>query len=426
MVLTTFILILLIFVAPITIIFNGPVTQGLVTLLAAVAIASAAIQIRPGEAAFWSTIINRLATVAAIPAVWMLVQVMPLQSVALDHPIWKSASAALGQQLSGSVSIDPGATLLTLTRYLSAAAITFAAAAVAIDRSRAKWVLLALTVTTTLISLLALAADFNMFTLPWHGRSLRAVATESAALGIILALAAAFQALEWRKTRRPEQSDITTFVACLFNLVICGVVVFLGAKSQIYFATICGAATLVIIMIIRRFELGPWGIAAIVAVTLLIAVAVVSLQSNNRAIDLTLVFANPASQPLIEVTQRILMETRWTGTGAGTFAFILPIYLDVNDVGDALAPTAAAGMAVEVGRPFLWVALVAAIALIVMLMRGALRRQRDSFYSAAGAGCGVTIVLLAFCNSAVFSMPILIIAATIIGMAAAQTKSRVI
>jgi hypothetical protein len=141
--------------------------------------------------------------------------------------------------------------------------------------------------------------------------------------------------------------------------------------------------------------------------------------------DLTVAFAAQAPKPLIAVTQRVLAETSWVGTGAGTFAAILPIYRDIDELGIApLSPTAAAAIAVEMGRPFLWAALMAAIALAVTLMRGALRRGRDSFYSTAGASCTVATMLLAFGNVGVFSTPVLVIAAAAVGIAIAQSKSR--
>jgi uncharacterized membrane protein len=76
------------------------------------------------------------------------------------------------------------------------------------------------------------------------------------------------------------------------------------------------------------------------------------------------------------------------------------------------------------GRPFLWVILLAAIALVITLLRGALRRGRDLFYPVAGASCVVVATLLAFGNAALFSTPVLIIAASVVGIAIAQSKSR--
>src|SRR6478752_1265660 len=128
---TLLILVLVVFATPITILFDGVITQGLVAAIAALSLAIVALQIRPGEAGFLYGVIRPVAVVAVIPAVWMLVQVLPIQNVGLAHPIWKSTAAALGHPVTGSISIDPGATLVSFVRYVSATALAFVAAAVA-------------------------------------------------------------------------------------------------------------------------------------------------------------------------------------------------------------------------------------------------------------------------------------------------------
>ena len=201
----------------------------------------------------------------------------------------------------------------------------------------------------------------------------------------------------------------------------------MGATSQAYFAVACGVATLAVVVVTRRFSFGPWGYSAIISVALVVAIAAVAPRAGSRTMDLTLAFATRAPAPLIAVTQRVLTETGWTGTGAGTFAAILPIYQDIDELATgSAAPTAAAAIAVEMGRPFLWAILLAAIALVVTLLRGALLRRRDLFYSTAGASCVVAGTLLAFGNAALFSTPVLIIVAVIVGIAIAQSKSRLI
>jgi uncharacterized membrane protein len=67
---------------------------------------------------------------------------------------------------------------------------------------------------------------------------------------------------------------------------------------------------------------------------------------------------------------------------------------------------------------------MAAMALALTLLRGAVRRGRDSFYSMAGASSIVAITLLAFGNMGLFSTPVLVIAAAAVGIAIAQSKSR--
>jgi hypothetical protein len=425
------ILILLVFTAPITILVDGPIVQGLVAAVAAVSVAIAAVRIRPGEADFLSTVIRTAAVVAAVPAIWMLIQVMPLQSIGLAHPIWKSAASALGQPLAGSISIDPGATLVAFVRYLSAAAITFVAAAVAIDRRRAEWVLFALTATATLIAMMLLAAKLGVFTFLSVGDGQAGIAaTDSACLGVIFATAAALHASDRSKTRQPDQVSSAmwpAFAVYLTALVICSLAVIVTATAQAYFAVISGVAALAVAIVIRRFGIGPWGIAAIISITLFVAIAAVALQPSSRTVDLTLAFAPQSSMPLIAATQGILAETGWAGTGAGTFAAVLPIYRDIDELASLhTAPTAAAAIAVELGRPILWAALIAAIVLVFTLLRGALRRQRDSYYSIAGASCIVALALLSFCNSGLLSTPISVLAAVAIGIAIAQSKSRLI
>ena len=94
-------LVLLVVTTPVILLFDGPIIHGLVTAAAAVSVAIVALRIRPGEAGFLSTVIRPIAIIAAIPAFWMLFQVLPLKTVGLDNPIWESAAAALGRPLAG-------------------------------------------------------------------------------------------------------------------------------------------------------------------------------------------------------------------------------------------------------------------------------------------------------------------------------------
>jgi hypothetical protein len=423
---------LLIVTTPVMFVFDGPIIHGLIIAVMAVSVAIVALRIRPGEAGFLSSVIRPMAIIAAIPALWMLFQVLPLKNVGLANPIWESAAAALERPLAGIISIDFGATLISSARYLSAVAIAFVAAAVAVDRRRAAWILFALTVATTIIALMVLAAGLGNFTFLSNstGSPASPAATDSVGLGIILALATALHMLERANTQQLDQGGSAvwlrlTFAACLLAVAICSLAIFVSGTSQAYFAISCGVATLAVAIAGHRIRFGPWGYSAIVSVALVVAVAAVALQPRRQTMDLTLAFAARAPAPLIAVTQRILTETSWVGTGAGTFAAVLPIYRDIDELATGpVAPTAVATIAVEMGRPLLWVILMAAMALVVTLLRGAVRRGRDSFYSMAGASSVVAITLLAFGNVGLFSTPVLVITAAVVGIAIAQSKSR--
>jgi hypothetical protein len=421
------ILVLLIVATPITIFFNGPGVVGLLAAAGAVSVAIVGIRIRPGEANFLSSVIRPVAIASAVPAIWMLIQAMPLQSSGLAHPIWKTTAASLGLPLAGSVSIDPGLTLISFVRYLSTTAIAFVAAAVAINRQRAEWVLFALAISTTLVALMELGFVLGIFSFQGFGNAqARAIATDCAGLGVIFAVAATMQS-KIEQSGQASYSIWPKFALSLVALAICLLAVIVSASAPAYFAVSCGVATLIVIIMIRRFNVGRWGIAAIISLAIFVAVAVVALQPGTQTRGLTLAFATEASAPLVTVTQRVLAETSWTGTGAGTFAAIVPIYRNVDELAaGSIPPTAAAGIAVEMGLPFFWAFLIGAVALTLTLVQGALRRQSDFLYSATGAGCVVAITLLSFGDSASLSMPVTAISAAAVGVAVAQSRSRYI
>jgi len=419
------ILALLIVATPLIIIFDGRITHGLIALVVALSVAIIALRIRTGEAGFLSSAFSAVAIVSAIPALWMLVQILPLKAVGLANPIWENATSALGGSLGGSISIDPGATLIALVQYLSMVAVAIVAGAVAIDRHRAEGLLFILTASTTLIALMFLATRLGMFTFPNSGQvtAIGNAATVCMVLGVILGLTGLFRTVErWqaRANRRESPGWIRlVFAGYFFSIALCFLVLATTATSQSFFALVCGIATLFIVIAIRHFHLGRWGYAAIVAI------AVVTFQPAIQTLGLLLAFSSHAPRPLITLTQRVLAETSWTGTGAGTFAALLPIYRDLDEMGTGtVAPNALVAIAIEMGRPFLLASLVAAITLIVIFLHGAVQRGRDSFYSTAGASCGVTITLLAFGNAALFNPAVTIITAAVVGMALAQTKSR--
>jgi hypothetical protein len=362
----------------------------------------------------------------------MLIQVAPLNVTGLAHPIWESAATALGRPIAGSITIDTGATLISLGRYLTTAAIFFLATAVAVDRLQAERVLSTLIAAMTLIALMVIYVTLGGFSFFSNGPTVEAsaAATTSVAIGAILAVASLVWSFERFETRRANRElsfgrFVLTFTTCLAAAATCLFAVLLIATGQAIFATGCGIATLAIVVAIRRLGLGPWGYSAIVAVALVVAIAIGALQPGARMADVTVAFATNASASLVAITQRILMETSWHGSGAGTFAALLPIYRNIDElmIGSA-APTAAAAIAVEMGRPALWAMVITSIALIVTLLRAAVRRGRDSFYPAAGAGCLVALTLLAFGDNGLFSTAVSVVVATTLGMAFAQSKSR--
>src|SRR6516225_8959159 len=148
-----------------------------------------------------------LVAVLAAPVMWMLVQVIPLPAHALANPIWASASGALNQRLSGVISIDVGATLLSLARYCAVLAATLVTTAVALDRQRAAQILYILAVGATLVAARQVVLEVALvddLSLAGEGR---AQASVIAVIGILLACATAIQALnQLGRPGRPQRS----------------------------------------------------------------------------------------------------------------------------------------------------------------------------------------------------------------------------
>src|SRR5262249_53998203 len=207
----------------------------------AVSVAIVGLRIRPGEANFLSSVIRPVAIASAVPAIWMLIQAMPLQSSGLAHPIWKTTAASLGLPLAGSISVDPGATLISFVQYLSTTAIGFVAAALAINRRRAELIFFALIIVATLIALLELAFVLGIFSFQgFGGGQARAITADCASLGVVFAAAASIQS-------KTSQSDQTIyFAASLTALATCWLATIAGASATTHFAVICGVVTLIV------------------------------------------------------------------------------------------------------------------------------------------------------------------------------------
>ena len=121
----------------------------------------------------------------------------------------------------------------------------------------------------------------------------------------------------------------------------------------------------------------------------------------------------------------MLDDAPLVGTGAGTFAALAPIYREIDDPPpNSVAATAAAAFAIELGKPMFWLIAAATAGSIFILLRASLQRGRDSFYPAMAGSCLITLLLLSFNNAGLFGTATSLIAAAVIGLGIAQSKSR--
>ena len=425
------ILVILIFACPFILLADGAIVHGLFAGLAAAGIAVVALTMRPGETQFLISMIRPVALLAAVPALWIVIQLLPLRAIA--NPIWASAQGAVGHPLAGSISIDFGASVMALGLYLTAAAVTLLSAAVAVDRQRVEWILFALMGATALIALVLLTHDLAglAFLSSISALSERSQAVDCTVIGTIVAATAGIRTLERYEARQVDPGRsisglVWTFAACGAALVICTVALALASTDAAMSPMGYGLGALIAIYVIRRLGLGPWGVAAIVVPAIGLAALLIASEPGLRTKGVALAFANPLPSALTSASQHILDDAAWTGTGAGTFAAIMPIYRGIDDPAISTPPTAVAALSIELGRPMLGLIVVAIVGAIVILLRASLRRGRDFFYPAAGAGCLIALLLLSFMNAGILGTATAIIAAAVLGLAFAQSKSRTV
>ncbi|WP_026606625.1 hypothetical protein [Methylocapsa acidiphila] len=418
---------------PAILILDGRILPSFVPFLAAVGLILTSIKLPAAEAARFGKIAKPFAIAALIPASWMLLQLLPLPLSStppwsrisdLAHPVWASVAGGFPHGVSGHVSVDVGATAMALARYLSLVGVILLAIAATINRQRAESVLVGLTAASVLIA--SAAALYEIFGV--GSAAARDEALDSASLGVIFSAACLMLVFERHETghARPGYSRSKFQVATLSAFaafVICATAVASARSGSLLFSASCGLLIFCAVILVRRFDLGRWGAAAIGVTASVIALALVSGAAGNSS-DLRLAFVrkDPTS---LELTQRALADAPFLGDGAGAFAALLPIYQSANPGPGEWGPaTAAAKLSIEMGRPMLWFVVAGATIALLALLRGAATRGRDSFYPAAAAACVATLTIQAFINVGLFDTVTPLLGGIIFGLGLAQSQGR--
>jgi hypothetical protein len=258
----------------------------------------------------------------------------------------------------------------------------------------------------------------------------RASMTAAVTLGTMFTSTTVIYAIERYETRR-SRADFSRalFVIMIATsigaLILTLIAVALFASRPALFAALSGVGTFFLIIGFRRIGLGA-GLGFLLAcITVAVPLSIIASEFFVKSPDLTLRFLTDAPKSLVDLTQRMISDSSWAGSGAGTFAALLPIYQDTShSVIVSVAPTTAAGFLIELGRPALWVAIAVALATIGWLTHGALQRGRDSFFTAAGASCTVVIALEAFFDASLSGSTTIVLTMSILGLAVSQSVSR--
>ncbi|MCI0467218.1 MAG: hypothetical protein L0Y57_09485, partial [Beijerinckiaceae bacterium] len=317
------ILLALLSLCPALVTLGGPVLSCLAVLVLAVGLIVVSFKLPQGEMQHLSTVVSRpFVIIAGIPAVLMILQILPLPFLA--NPVWTSVNAGFARGVAGSITIDTGASVIAFGQYLSAVGAVSLAAAVAINRERAESILAGSTAAAVLISGAFLINDFFGSAFPVKIEE----ALDCACLGVTLSAACGVLVFERYETRRfkagnSQQKFIAASLACAAAFLVCAGTVAATRSGSLAFAAASGFLTFIAVVIVRRFALGRLGAVAIGSTAAIIAAVLVTVSATDPDPRFAFVKKDAAS---IELTQRILSDAPALGNGAGTFSALLPVY----------------------------------------------------------------------------------------------------
>lgn len=374
-------------------------------------------------------IVKPLATVALLPAAWMLLQILPLPTGSIEHPVWRSAAAALSESLYGHISIDVGFTLRSLFGYLTLISLAFITTVLTRNRERAETILFVLCAITTFIAVeLILFRDQTVLKPAYSPSDSASSLVALAAFGTILNIAFVVRSAERYETRaQREAQSLRTYVGMMLlgtlGAVICLIALVSSTTSDVLIATGFGLVVVGLVILIRRLSLGRWTAVTVCAAVLVACGGVVALRfSANPAVNPLFRFATTELADSGAATLRMVSDANWTGGGVGTYPALAAIYRDAAGAPGQIAINTITSMVLEWGRAGLLIMVFLLIQLLAVLSRGALTRGRDSFYAASAAACLATAFCEAYCDTSSTHVTVQMLAAIIVGLGLAQTK----
>jgi hypothetical protein len=404
-----------------------PLQDAVVILGAAIGLAAAADVIPPGEGEYFKKLVWPTGALLLIPAIWMIIQIVPLPLFA--NPAWESASQALGITISGSITVDIGATITCFIRYLGLAGVFTLAVISTISRTRAPLMLIALTTAAVALSITSIGRHVLAVSLPSFseaGRRLNDTA-DCAALGMALCCATGMLFYERHETRgrgrtASRRNAALGIVATVCGFALCGLSAAISGGVKSILVSAAGVYCFVVVSAARRLALAK-GVSLLTLGVGLIGLMI--MMDKTDADQVPMIAPSPQVHALeLLPLQRLLADSPSFGTGAGTFEAVTPLFKSSdNDLRSQSSP-AFITFGVEMGRWFLGLLILVWIAATMLLFNAALQRERDSFYPIAGVAILAALLFASTVDSGVLQPGTSVLAVASLGLALAQSKSR--
>ena len=421
-------LIALLAATPILAIANGSFARHFIAFVAAMTMVMA-VRGQQAELESVAQLLKQFLPVFLLPVVWMALQILPVPTSSLANPIWSATSIALNQPLlPGRISVDPGATLQSLFRYLVDVSLVVSTVIITKDRHRAETILFVLCAVTTFMSVEVLLGRFDLFAgMISETGAAASPFPAAAALAIMANGALVARALE-QHLHRQDIGNLTSprlwvgVLSGLFGIAVAFAAMATLERGALLAVTGWGLTVLVFIAAVRRLGFRSWPSAILFSVVA--AIAGVTAMPHSQAGGLGLLgFVNLAPEAVAPAKQ-LLSDASMLGNGIGTFGLTSMAYREFGAEALAVPPSTAVLIAVESGRLAIVILACFAAQIFFVSFRGAVRRGRDFFFAAAAAAVVLVVFCESFLDSSLSSPTTQTIVAVMVGLGIAQSVGR--
>lgn len=347
----------------------------------------------------------------AVAAGWAALQTVTWTPTNWHHPLWNSASRALNLKLAGRISVNPDETIGALIRLLTYAGIFWLALQYARRSIRAEQIFFAIIIAGACYGAWGLLQ-------PWFGMETRlglpgpndgwtvwgtVADSHPYATYVSLALICASSVVLSRGSPTPRRLSVAEFLRRLISgsgaswpllavwLLLLAIVASFRSIADTLSVSLALAALAVVALIgklARPLRLIVFAVASVVVVA---SVAVVTESVAPAAAPSPRAGAGELHQ-LQALSLDAIADAPLLGTGYGTFEDIFRFYRTSEFRAAVLhARSTYLEIVLELGVPAASALFLLGAALLILTLSGAVRRQRDSAYAAAGFAATVLV-----------------------------------
>ena len=378
---------------------------------------------------------------------WVLIQLAAWAPEAWAHPLWPMAAAALGQKLTGSVSLAASDGWTALMRLLSYVLVFILAYQLSRDRARAQTAFAWLAMAGLIYALFALYVYWSGYYPDWlfHGKvwphDVRGTFVNRnhfvtwQGLTILCAIAYFYQRLA-RPVVKPyampqdREAEVTEFILRAWKpltamLLMVTAMVLTHSRGG-FTAALCGTIVLLLLLDRRTSSRSVRSRATVIAALVVVSIAFyLTSEGVLDRINRTDITSEERVAVFADVDRGIAANPV-LGFGYGTFADSFRLY-DRNETGVQFdrAHNTWLEDTFELGLPAALALYLTLIGLALTCLRGVHRRHRDWVYPATGVAASVLVGVHATVDFSLQLPAIAVLYACIMGVAVAQSVSSV-